>query len=1099
LNAAQRAAVEHGEGPLLVVAGAGTGKTRVITERIRYLLEADANLGGESILALTFTDKAAGEMKSRVVKAIGKRAEGVRLSTFHTFCLEKILRAANAGIEPLDELDHKILLRRNIGRLQLKHFWRLQAPSEFLEEFVKFFSRCQDELVTPEDYRRYVEGKRKEFEARKRSLEADERAIGQEEVERQEELARAFCVSAELLKERGLTTFGAQILDAVKLLERDGARLAQLRNEYRYILVDEFQDTNIAQLELLRLLAGDGRNIMAVGDHNQAIYRFRGASYGSFTVFLEQFCGAKAAARQGRQAGHDEQAESRAYKRDDAIGALSSGLDRAAISGTAQRAGDTSAQAEEPRQRLLLFDDMEMTLEPAVDAARAAAIPVNAPGQFLINLAQNYRSTKRILNVAHAVIRHNEQSSLLPEGRLHTENREGEKIRVVEFGSTAEEAQWVAAEIERLHEAGAPWGGVAVLYRMHTHRDLLVGALQRRGIPFVIRRFSILSSTLIRDLLAWLRLIGQSSDNVACARVLAAPYWGLEPRDLVRLAQRAEKNRRRPLWEEVDAAQSELPFARTGTRLPELVALVKQLRQSARRKSASDLLNELIETLGVAPLPSEADRYYLDRFVTFVRDWEKKALSEVKANEVEEAAASKSESANGQRTKGKRLSDFLEYLYYFNEARGDVWIEDQPAEDAVELMTVHSAKGLEFPHVFVIRLSRRDFPSGARKVVFEFPPDLMKEEKPEGDFHIQEERRLFYVALTRAKQRLTLCTVVNKWKKPSVFLEDMLEDRKVKTFDAQQLAPKVALAGIEEAAAPEPDSADPSDLFAGLRKRGLREASRAYSRVALWAKAFHPPRPEPLQLSASAISEYENCPMKYMLHRMWSIRGGPHAEATFGSVMHQTVQEFVRELRQGRKVSVEDLGMIYEREWSSAGFPDDYHENEYRREGREALTKFHATYTAAPADVVYQEKAFELPVQHEILVAGRIDQVNRVGRKEYEIVDYKTGRQKDAKKAADDLQLSIYALAAREVLEIEPTRLGFYNLMTNEAVSTTRDRKALAEAKQRIAEVADRIRGGDFAPKPGYGCASCDYKPICPAHEQLVSIRARMPRGIGVS
>jgi DNA helicase II / ATP-dependent DNA helicase PcrA len=215
--------------------------------------------------------------------------------------------------------------------------------------------------------------------------------------------------------------------------------------------------------------------------------------------------------------------------------------------------------------------------------------------------------------------------------------------------------------------------------------------------------------------------------------------------------------------------------------------------------------------------------------------------------------------------------------------------------------------------------------------------------------------------------------------------------------------------------------------------------------------------------------------------------------------MHKTIQEFVRELRQGRKVSVDDLGLIYDREWSSAGFPDDYHENEYRREGREALEAFHVSYTAAPADVVYQEKTFELPMEPEIIVAGRMDQVNRIGKREYEIVDYKTGRPKDAKKADKDLQLSIYALAAREVLEIEPTRLAFYNLMTNEAVVTTRDRKALAVAKQRIAEIADRIRGGDFAPKPGYGCASCDYKPICPAHEQLVSIRSARATGMRIS
>src|SRR5580700_6248166 len=158
LNDEQRMAVAHREGPLLVVAGAGTGKTRVITERIRALLESDPQLLGENILALTFTDKAAGEMKYRVVQAVGERAEGVWLSTFHKFCLERILQVTNPDSQPLDEVDHKILLRRHIGELDLKHFRRLQDPGEFISDFVKFFSRCQDELVTPEDYERFVAG-----------------------------------------------------------------------------------------------------------------------------------------------------------------------------------------------------------------------------------------------------------------------------------------------------------------------------------------------------------------------------------------------------------------------------------------------------------------------------------------------------------------------------------------------------------------------------------------------------------------------------------------------------------------------------------------------------------------------------------------------------------------------------------------------------------------------------------------------------------------------------------------------------------------------------------------------------------------------------
>ncbi|MGA7027118.1 MAG: UvrD-helicase domain-containing protein, partial [Candidatus Acidiferrales bacterium] len=192
LNAAQRAAVEHGDGPLLVIAGAGTGKTRVIVERIGNLLETNPELAGENILGLTFTDKAAGQMKYRVMQAVGERAEGVWLSTFHKFCIECVLQSVNPDTQPLDDIDHKILLRRHIGELGLKHFRRLQDPGEFISDFVKFFSRCQDELVTPDDYQRYVEGLRRKHETQKKSLEADALEIAESEIARQEELARVY-------------------------------------------------------------------------------------------------------------------------------------------------------------------------------------------------------------------------------------------------------------------------------------------------------------------------------------------------------------------------------------------------------------------------------------------------------------------------------------------------------------------------------------------------------------------------------------------------------------------------------------------------------------------------------------------------------------------------------------------------------------------------------------------------------------------------------------------------------------------------------------------------------------------------------------------
>src|SRR5205823_5614390 len=226
LNDAQRRAITHGEGPLLVIAGAGTGKTRVITERIRHLLQSDDTLSGENILGLTFTKKAAGEMKARVVKATGERGKAVTLATFHSFC-ETLLVEADPQRVMLDTLDQDTL-------------------AEHLET-----------------------------------------------VALQQELARAYRASEELLAEKKRVSFGSLITGAVGLLERDRELRETLQKRYRYILVDEFQDTNIAQLRLLELLATPTRNIVAVGDDDQAIYRFRGASFGSFKLFLERFAGWK--------------------------------------------------------------------------------------------------------------------------------------------------------------------------------------------------------------------------------------------------------------------------------------------------------------------------------------------------------------------------------------------------------------------------------------------------------------------------------------------------------------------------------------------------------------------------------------------------------------------------------------------------------------------------------------------------------------------------------------------------------------------------------------------------------------------------------------
>ncbi len=978
LNDRQREAVEHDEGPLLVVAGAGTGKTRVITERIRRLLEENPALSGENILGLTFTDKAAAEMKYRVVQATDERGKDVWLGTFHAFCLNVVLKPFDSDLDPVEDIDHWILLRRNMRDLQLERYLKLHEPGTFLSDFLQFFSRCQDELVPPDDYDRYVETLAQRLEAERPQLDPEDIEDREDELAGQRELARAYRVSDRLLRDRRQLTFGSMILEAERKLRRDPELAARLSERYRYILVDEFQDTNVAQIELLRLLAGRHRNFFVVGDDDQAIYRFRGASFASFKRFADFFL-----APAGRPNGH-------------------------------------------------------------------------------LALTENYRSSQRILRVAAEVIAQN-RDRFLPDKRLQTPNPEGTRIRVAELRTPEEEACWVAGEIDRAHANGARWGSIAVLYRKHNHRDLLVRELARRGIPFVIRKLSILSCTLVRDLVAALRLIGNPGDNISFARVAAAPYWRFTAEDLVRLSQRAAHDHR-GLFDELEASL-DLPLA-APDRGRELVRWIQGLRRLAFGLSASDFVKELADGMNLNLVPSSADEVYLKRFLKFVTEWRKKRKDEPSG-----------------------FADFLEYLEYFFEAGQQIHLDEHEADNAVQLMTVHGAKGLEFDRVFVLRLSQRAFPSGKRRPTFEFPPELMKEAKPEGDFHIQEERRLFYVALTRARRHLALTAVVGPKTKPSPFLDDFLTDPRLAARDVERLTPKVDLPPEDLAVAGLPS--DPSSP--GLIDPARQDA-RAWSRIAVWATQYRPPVAVPLELSPTTVDTYLSCPLKYLLEKGWGLRGGPKAAMTFGNLMHVTVQHFVSGLCKGLPMPFEELEAIYHREWPAGKYGDDFQEEEYRKAGLDQLRAFHARYLELRPDVLFQEKRFELPLTGDVVLAGRIDQVNRIAKGRVEVVDYKTGTPKKQKDVDKDLQLSLYALAAREALELDPARLTLWYLKADERLETTRDDADVNDARQKVIEVAAQIRAGQFDARPGYLCRFCDYQSICPAHEQLVPIQ---PAGAG--
>jgi DNA helicase-2/ATP-dependent DNA helicase PcrA len=289
-------------------------------------------------------------------------------------------------------------------------------------------------------------------------------------------------------------------------------------------------------------------------------------------------------------------------------------------------------------------------------------------------------------------------------------------------------------------------------------------------------------------------------------------------------------------------------------------------------------------------------------------------------------------------------------------------------------MTVHGAKGLEFPHVFLLRVNSNAFPARNRSPLFEFPDRLMKEELPEGDFHIQEERRLFYVALTRAEDRLTMTTVREKRGKVPVFIEDILMDPSIKRRDVLQIAPKPK--------PPKPEIDKPSEPMSGDLFAAAETPAKIFSRIANWAEEFHPPSPEPLKLSSSAVENYRKCPQRYMLGHLWSLKEGPRAMLSFGSVIHTTIKRFLEQFKKGVKLPFDEVQRIYDTEWTSAGYEDKYQEAEYKKDGLEQLKVFHASMLQDPPKILEQERGFELPLENNVILTGRMDQVNSLGRKD---------------------------------------------------------------------------------------------------------------------
>ena len=522
------------------------------------------------------------------------------------------------------------------------------------------------------------------------------------------------------------------------------------------------------------------------------------------------------------------------------------------------------------------------------------------------------------------------------------------------------EAAWIAQEVERLAQRGKALGEIAVLFRAHRHRDLLVAEFRRRGIRFSIRGLSVLSTVILRDLVAYLKLADSPHDNVALTRVLLMARRKLPEGLALALREQAAKDRC-SLFEALEGAERAFglkdELAKTGW--AELNRHLRELKRIALSASVTSLFDRLTEKLGLVFLPGEPDRVYTETFRKFLAEWEDKSTT-------------------------RKLEEFLEYFDYFVEAGGRIEApEPENPANAVQMMTVHAAKGLEFPVVFVMSVAPKRFPHFEQKPVIEFPEELRKGPQPPADIHLQEERRLFYVAITRARERLYISSVVKPGGKPSVFVEDLLSDpvvagRDIERIEVPEIGPEERRASPPPPAAPGP----PSRAEGETRQQRLFGDSPApggstHPNLSEWAS--EPPRAatgEKLRLSATAIEDYRSCPLKFKFGHCMKIPTGPQAALTFGNVMHQCVRRYF-ELRAGGLPSFGEIEEYFLKSWKSAGFEDAYQEQTYRQAGLEQLRQFVERQNASDAAAAGTEfeRRFTLDLG-DVSLEGRIDRIS---------------------------------------------------------------------------------------------------------------------------
>jgi DNA helicase-2/ATP-dependent DNA helicase PcrA len=1014
LDPDQLRAVTHGDGPLLVVAGAGTGKTQVITRRIAWLI-ASRQAKPSEILALTFTDKAADEMAVRVDQLVPYGYTDTAIATFHAFG-DRLVReyALELGLPPdvrvLSRAETVVFLREHLFEFDLDVYRPLGDPTRFLSALATLFSRCKDEDITPATFAGHAARVAAEAiavaeAARAGAATAEAADALAEDGRRQAELARAYARYQELLATNGFIDFGDQVALALRLVRGSAAAGRDVAGRFRYILVDEFQDTNRAQAELIALLAEPHRNVTVVGDDDQAIYAFRGAAIDNILDFEARY-----------------------------------------------------------------------------------------PGARTVVLRRNYRSLAPVLEAAYRLIRFNDPDRLeirtgLPK-RLRPQRTKPAPppARLETFATGSEEADWIAADIaRRVAEGGAPRDH-AVLVRANGHADAILRALNVAGLPW---RFSGTSGLYarpeVRLIMSFLRVVADPDSSVdVYALALSEPY-SLGGEDLTAIVNTARRRNRSimAVLAELDRQPGVLRIAPTSrAAVHRLVEDIARYVAMAHERPAGEVLYAFLRESGLlarlAATPTTAAEEGLGniaRFFDIIR-----AQSALLADD--------------------RATFVAKHLQTLTEAGDDPATADlDPDADAVAVLTVHKAKGLEFPVVYLPGLVVGRFPGNGRGEVLPVPAGLGRGEPVTADRALAEERRLFYVAMTRARDELILSHAADYGGS---------RVRRVSPFVLEALDLPVS-AGTPGVGTVTPSAEERLARFAGMD--APVEAVRA-------------PTAEPLTLSYGQIDAYLTCPLKYKYSHVLRIPIAPHHALVYGAALHKAVQLFHHRHARGHVMTDSELDEVLDSAWSNEGFVSREHEEARLAAARASLRRFREAQLQPDAVIpTYVEREFSFDLGGD-RIRGRWDRVDIepatqpelaagttadddpatpsadvvtptlgiMGTERVTITDYKTSDVRDPAKARqrarESLQLQIYAMAYEAMTGRLPEHVALHFLDSGLVGKVAVDPKRIAKARAQMETAAAGIRARRFDATPDpMSCARCPFREICPSSATASPVR----------